>query len=146
MADSSNTQFAIGVHVLTLLSALDGQRVSSEVLAGSAGSNPVHVRRILGRLRDAGLVDSVPGPGGGWLNTRSPEEVTLADVRRALHAGDRVLGVHGAHPDCTVGRQIQAELESIDDRAVEALDRELARTTLADLVTRSNAEDFVTVA
>lgn len=146
MADSSNTQFAIGVHVMTLLSAHDGERVSSEVLAGSAGSNPVHVRRILGRLREAGLVDSIPGPGGGWLNVRSPEEVNLADVRRALHAGDRVLGVHGAHPDCTVGQRIQAELESIDDRAVEALDRELERTTLAELVARSNAGSFVNAA
>jgi Rrf2 family protein len=146
MADSSNTQFAIGVHVLTLLSAFDGQRVSSEVLAGSAGSNPVHVRRILGKLREAGLVDSVPGPGGGWLNTRSPQEVDLADVRRALHAGDRVLGVHGAHPDCSVGQQIQSELEQIDDQAVKALDDQLAKTTLADLVARSNARYFVDAA
>jgi len=146
MADSSNTQFAIGVHVLTLLYASDGERVSSEVLAGSAGSNPVHIRRILGRLREAGLVESSPGPGGGWLNTRDPEDVTLADVRQALHAGDRVLGVHGAHPDCSVGQQIQSELEQIDDRAVEALDRELSRTTLAELVARSNARSFVNAA
>ena len=146
MTSSANTQFAIGVHVMTLLSAHNGERVSSEVLAGSAGSNPVHVRRILGRLREAGLVDSIPGPGGGWLNARDPEEVTLADVRQALHAGERVLGVHGAHPDCTVGQQIQSELEAIDDRAVAALDQELAETTLAELVTRSNARSFVNAA
>ncbi len=146
MAGSSNTQFAIGVHVLTLLSAFNGERVSSDVLAGSAGSNPVHVRRILGRLREAGLVESTPGPGGGWLNTRDPEDVNLAEVRRALHAGDRILGLHGAHPDCSVGQQIQTELERIDDHAVEALDRELARTTLADVVARSDAARFTQAA
>ena len=73
-------------------------------MASSVGSNPVHIRRVLGRLRAAGLVASRPGPHGGWLLLRSPEETTLADVWRVVNGDDPVLGVHEADPNCPIGR------------------------------------------
>jgi Rrf2 family protein len=137
MARPTNTQFALAVHALTLLGADPGTSHSSEFLAASAGSSPVHVRRVLGRLRRVGLVRSRPGPRGGWLLARPIGDVTLADVWRAVNGDDPVLGLHSASPDCTVGQRIQSELVEIDRRAARALVAELSDTTLRELVRRA---------
>jgi Rrf2 family protein len=135
MSRPTNTRFAIAVHVLTMLAGLPRELQSSEVMASSVGSSPVHIRRVLGRLRAAGLVASRPGPHGGWQLLRSPENTTLADVWRVMNGDDPILGVHDAAPNCAVGQQIQANLEDIDRRALAAVEAELATTTLAQLAT-----------
>jgi Rrf2 family protein len=128
-----NTRFALAVHVLTMLAALPRELQRSESMAASAGTNPVHVRRILGRLRDAGLVASRPGPGGGWQLVRAPEATTLRDVWRAVQGDELLLGVHEVSPNCPEGRRIRADLLDIERRAAAAVEAELATTTLADL-------------
>ncbi len=133
MGRPTNTQFALAVHVLTMLAGLPRELQSSEAMAASAGSNAVHIRRVLGRLRNAGMVVSRPGPHGGWQLVRAPAETTLADVWRAVHGDDPVLGLHEANPNCEVGQRIQANLGTIDRRAVAAIEAELGTTTLAEL-------------
>jgi Rrf2 family protein len=139
MGGPTNTQFALAVHMLTLLAGSAPALLSSEDMAGSAGSNAVHVRRVLGGLREAGLVSSRPGVGGGWQLTGDPEATTLADVWRVVHGGDPILGLHGAHPDCTVGQSIQRLLRDVDRRAQRAVAEELATTTIAQLVAQAEA-------
>ena len=125
MSSPANTRFAVAVHVLTMLAGLPHKLQSSEVMAASVGANPVHIRRVLGRLREAGLVASRPGPHGGWRLLRSPEETTLAEVWRVMNREAPVLGVHDASPGCEVGQRIQANLENIDRRALAAIEAEL---------------------
>jgi Rrf2 family protein len=139
MGGPTNTQFALAVHMLTLLAGSAPALLSSEEMAGSAGSNPVHVRRVLGGLREAGLVASRPGVGGGWQLKADPATTTLADVWRVVHGDDAVLGLHGAHPDCTVGQSIQRLLTDVDARARRAVADELATTTIAQLVDEAEA-------
>jgi Rrf2 family protein len=133
MALPTNTQFALAVHVLTMLAGLPRELLTSEGMAASAGSNPVHLRRVLGRLREAGLVTSRPGPGGGWQLVRDPAATTLGDVWRVMNGHDPVLGLHEASPSCPVGRRIHDDLTEIDRRARAAIAAELETTTLADL-------------
>jgi Rrf2 family protein len=142
MGGPANTQFAVGVHVLTLLAAAPGEPQTSELLALSAGSNPVHVRRVLGRLRQAGLVASRPGAKGGWQLVTAADETTLAEVWRAVHGDAAVLGVHEASPACTVGQRIQGALAEVDRRAAQAIEDELSGTTLADVARGTRAGDF----
>lgn len=139
MSGSANTQFAVAAHVLTMLAGLPRELQTSEAMAASVGSNPVHIRRILARLREAGLVASRPGPHGGWQLLVAPEETTLADVWRVINGDHPVLGVHEADPNCEVGQQIQAKLESVDRRALAAVEAELDSTTIASLVDRGDA-------
>src|SRR4051812_40530876 len=134
MPAPTNTQFSLAVHVLTLLGSQAPALVSSDFLAGSAGTSPEHVRRVLAPLRRAGLVRSRPGPSGGWQLDGAGRETTLGEIWRAVHGDEGVLGVHTAAPDCTVGRRIQSELEEIERRAVDALVAELDQVTLGRLV------------
>ena len=82
MARPTSTHFAVAVHVCTYLAsvAATGRAVSSEELAVSANVNPVHVRRVLGPLREAGLVSSRPGPRGGWGLSRPAAGISLAEI------------------------------------------------------------------
>lgn len=139
MARPTNTQFALAVHMLTLLAETAPEQRSSEEMAGSARSNPVHVRRVLAGLREAGLVASRPGVGGGWSLAADPAATTLADVWRVVQRDDPILGLHGANPDCTVGQGVQAALVAVDRRAAAAIEAELATTTIAELAAQAGA-------
>jgi Rrf2 family protein len=134
MPHSTNTQFAVGVHMLTLLADRGPELLSSADMAASADANAVYVRRVLGRLREAGIVSSRPGVGGGWGLVRDPADVTLGDVWRAIQADDRLLGLHQVNPRCEVGQAIQRHLAAIDRRASAAVQSELDRVTVAEML------------
>ncbi len=137
MARSKNTQFAVAVHVLTYLAGETGGRpVSSEELSGSTNVNPVYVRRVLGPLREAGLVRSRPGAHGGWELASAAEDITLARVWRLLQGTDPVLGLHGPDPSCAVGRSVQKSLTALDLVVGDAVATELERFTVHDVLTQ----------
>jgi Rrf2 family protein len=108
--------------------------MSSEEISASVGTNPVYVRRVLGRLRAAGSVASRPGVRGGWRLQREPVAVTLGDVWRVIEGNDSpLLGVHHADPNCEVGQDIQRTLEAIERRTARAVEAELDAIAVADL-------------
>ncbi|MFG2847093.1 Rrf2 family transcriptional regulator [Kitasatospora sp. NPDC048296] len=135
MARSTNTQFAVAVHVLTYLSGVaDGRPVSSEQLSESTNVNPVYVRRVLGPLREAGLVLSRPGARGGWELATDPRSITLAQVWRLLQGADPILGLHGPDPACEIGRGVQKSLTALDRAVSGAVAAELERFTVQDVL------------
>ncbi|MBF8192066.1 Rrf2 family transcriptional regulator [Nonomuraea sp. K274] len=132
MGLSSRT--AVAVHALTMLARWGERSLTSGEIADSLASNPVLVRRILGSLRDAGLVWSTEGRGGGWSLARAPREITLYDAYRAVEEGP-ILSRHPHTPsaECEVGRNIQALLEVEFLDAERAMEERLGRTTIAHL-------------
>lgn len=143
MAPTANTQFAVGVHLLTLLSA--GRLRSSTALSVSVGTNPAHIRRVLGQLRRAGFVRSKPGAAGGTELVLAPSEITLGDVWRAVMGDAPVLGVHSASIDCENGQAIQGILRQVERNATAALAAELDRTTIADVLAATPAGQLLSV-
>ncbi|RLL68028.1 Rrf2 family transcriptional regulator [Streptomyces sp. Z26] len=134
MARSTNTQFAVAVHVLTYLGGAEGRVVSSDELSASTNVNPVYVRRVLGPLRGAGLVRSRPGAHGGWELAADAGDITLERVWQLLQGDDPVLGLHGPAPECPVGRNIQSMLTDLDRRVAAAVSAELRRFTVRDVL------------
>ncbi|NPC96514.1 Rrf2 family transcriptional regulator [Nocardioides sp. zg-DK7169] len=141
MPKPTNTRFAVAVHVLTYLAAVAAAGrptpVGSEELAGSTAVNPVHVRKVLGPLRAAGLVRSRAGAHGGWELAVDPDAVTLAQVWRLLQGDDPVLGIHGPNPACAVGGSMQDVLVDLDRRVADAVVAELAGISLSDALARA---------
>ncbi|HEX2034294.1 MAG TPA: Rrf2 family transcriptional regulator [Chloroflexota bacterium] len=135
MARPTNTQFAVAVHVLTLLAHQPDEPVSSNDMASSVGTNAVHIRRVLAHLRRASLVASRPGIGGGWRLEREASLVTLGDVWRAIQRDDPLLALHDeSNPACPIGRRIQGTLSQVAQRAAHAVAAELDRITVADVL------------
>jgi Rrf2 family protein len=130
-----NSRFAVAVHILTLIAHEGGGPVTSEYIASSVNTNPSLIRRLVAQLTRAGLIRCQMGVGGGALLARPAARITLRDAYRAI--SDRELfGLHREEPDpaCPVGRNIQALLTARFDGAARALQEELARTTIADLL------------
>ena len=133
-----SSRFSVGVHVLTLLAANpQGELLTSDRLAGSVNTNPVVIRRILGQLKQAGLVEVRAAVGGTHLR-RDSASITLLDVYRAVEATDEHLfSMHEQpNPDCLVGRNIQGALDGTLRRAQAALEQELDATTIAQVMAR----------
>jgi Rrf2 family protein len=130
-----NSRFAIATHVLTLLASSEGESLTSEYMASSVNTNPVVIRRVLGRLRDANLVRSHPGPGGGWHLARPARGITLRDVYRAVE-GEGLFAMHASEPNprCPVGTSIQEILIARFDDAQLAMEAALQRTRISHLL------------
>ncbi|AII52095.1 Rrf2 family transcriptional regulator [Hymenobacter sp. APR13] len=132
-----NTRFAVATHILAFLAQSSGQPVSSEVLAGSAGTHPVVVRRLMSTLRNAGLVRTQLGAGGGALLARSPESISLLDVYEAMQEPEPDLfAVSSTKPNahCNLGRVMQHTLEDLLGSAEQAMRQALAAVSVAQLM------------
>ncbi len=131
----NNSRYTVAIHVLTLLAYGGKEPATSEYIAASVNTNPVVIRRLLASLRAAKLVSSQGGPGGGWRLLRSPREITLRDVYRAVE-GSTLFPLHSSTPNqhCPVGGKIQPALMSHFKAAQSALEKDLERTTIADLL------------
>lgn len=144
MPSPTNTQFAVGVHVLTYLAGIaaagEHRPVSSDELSASTNVTPVHVRRVLGPLREAGLVMSKPGQGGGWILGADPASIRVVQVWDLVRGDEPVLGLHGPNPACPVGRGVQAALVDLDRAVSDRVRAELAGVTIADLLQQTLAD------
>ena len=135
---ASSVKFAVGVHILVLLAARGETPSTSAFIASSVNTNPVVVRRLLGRLRQAGLVRITPGPLGGAILRRPASGITLRQVYDALET-QPVIALHeGPNPACPVGRHIGEVLAGVTAAAEEAVHAELAALTLEEIVRRTD--------
>lgn len=131
-----SSRFSIGVHILSLLAINPHEHNTSEWIAGSVGTNPVVIRRVLGQLKKAGLANVKAGSGGATL-ARDLDGITLLDVYRAVEVVDEgeLFHVHEQpNPSCAVGANIEGVLRLMLVKAQEAMEGVLAAVTLAELV------------
>lgn len=61
--------------------------VSSEVLAENICTNPARVRKVMAKLKRAGLVTTREGLDGGYLFNGPADKVTLSMLRRRWRPG-----------------------------------------------------------
>jgi Rrf2 family protein len=132
-----SSRFTVAVHILSLLAVANEAHCTSAWIAESVNTNPVVIRRVIGKLKKAGLVDVRPGTGGAYL-LKDLEEITLLDVYRAVDVVEEGELFHfheQPNPQCPVGSNIQTVLEWILRRAQHAMEQVLAEVTMKQLVT-----------
>lgn len=128
-----NSQLSGVLHVLLHMAEHD-RPSTSEDLAKAMTTNPVVVRRILGGLRDAGLVASEKGHGGGWVIARPLEDITLLQVHEALGAPEVLaIGNRAEAPQCLVEQAVNTALDGVFDQVEAVLRAGFAAVTLAML-------------
>jgi len=122
------------VHVLTLLGKAD-RPLSSRWIAGSVNTNPVVIRQTVKRLREAELVNTMPGSAGGAILQRDPAQISLKDIYR-LTKKETFFGLHPNEPSpyCPVGRNIQAVLIEVFDQMDQLVENALGDITIADII------------
>lgn len=130
-----DTKFSVAVHVLILI--LESPTpINSDQMAGSVGTNASYVRKILGLLKKAGIVDGHRGISGYTLMI-TPEQLTLLQIYQAVmeQPNPHLLDIHQNSSDrCVVGRHIRPVLSGMFSGVEDAFARALAQKTLADCI------------
>lgn len=139
---STSRRFPTAVHVLVALAWQRSELVSSDVLAQSVDTNPVVIRRLIGRLREAGLVRTETGAHGGATLARSPQQITLADVYEAVEEGP-LFQAHAPNTECPIGGSIVQVLETTYGEAEATMLAVLRATTLAQVALTCKEEAAV---
>ncbi len=117
-----------GYAVLALgcIGSCDGKRVFSKEIHECTGIPTPYLRKILFSLGKSGLIEAKRGYRGGFVLARSPGEITLLDVVRAVehdeHVSECLLSLAGCSDEtpCPIRAfwqkeraRIEAELQSI---------------------------------
>ena len=108
--------------------------LTSELIGRMLGTNAVVVRRTLAGLREAGLVRSVKGHGGGWSIACDLSQVSLFDLHQAL--GEPTVFAMGnadENPACLVEQAVNGAMTEAFRDAEALLVARFRSITLADL-------------
>ncbi|MEM7377744.1 MAG: Rrf2 family transcriptional regulator [Pseudomonadota bacterium] len=131
-----------GRYAVTAMFDLALQPASQPVaLADIAGRQDIslsYLEQLFGRLRRAGLVESVRGPGGGYRLARETDAISVAEILRAV---DELLDAthFGGHKNCQ--REQRCPTHNLWQALTAQIEHFLNRVTLADLLVEpGNAE------
>ncbi|MEM9640955.1 MAG: Rrf2 family transcriptional regulator [Pseudomonadota bacterium] len=128
-----NSRLSLALHTLSHMAG-DPTRVrTSSDIAEHAGTNPVVVRRVLGRLREAGLLTSEKGHAGGWLLARDPGSITLADVYLALDESLIATDDIDHASTCTIEYALHRRVSGVMKEIEQSLIHRLGETTISEV-------------
>ncbi len=135
IAMPASCRFAMAVHALAYLGMGKDKCATSQQISLSTNANPVVVRRIMSALQSARLISTQKGPNGGARLLRPPGEISLAEIYRAVQTTEAFSLHHTLpNPECPVGARIQDVLENVFEAAQVALEGELEKTSLRDIL------------
>ena len=136
-----SSRFTIAIHILACIDYFqDSCSVTSEFLAGSIQVNPVIIRQILLKLKSAGFVRVSRGRTGNITLAKELSQITFYDVYQAVEcvsakdeAGTKakLFRFHERpNPQCPVGKNIHAALDSKLDYIQRSMEDELRKITV----------------
>ena len=106
--------------------------VSAREIAERRGIPPRFLEQLFVSLRRAGIVTAVRGAKGGFVLSRTPDEITVLDVVEALE-GPLVASVCDSAREEGCGKSGSCAASDVWARATNALRDVFATTTLASL-------------
>jgi Rrf2 family protein len=128
-----NSRLSLALHTLSHMACDPGHVRTSADIAAHAGTNPV-VRRVLGKLRQAGLLSSEKGHAGGWRLTKPATEISLADVYLALDERFVSGNMEQTEPSqCHIETGLHERVADMLEEIEDSLVRRLRETSIADV-------------
>ena len=130
-----SSRFTMAIHMFTCIETFSDQKMTSDFMAASIGTNPVIVRKLLQQLKAAGLLEVARGTGGVTLK-RPLDEITFLDVYRAVECSpeEELFRFHeNPNPNCQVGRNIHQVLDGKLRQVQSAMENELANIRISDV-------------
>jgi len=129
------TRTRYGLRALASLAAAHntGGKCAREI-ADEQNVSKKYLESILAQLRASGLVRSVRGAHGGYILAREPEEMTVADVVRALEGSLALV-------DCVDDPAICADVETCSTRRVWVEAEQALTSSLEAISISSLAKD-----
>ncbi len=132
-----STKCSVAIHCLIFIHEYgEKEKVTSELLSLSTGSNSVTIRNILSALKKDDVISVKFGTGGATLNCPL-EEITIYRILKAIEPDfiSKLFGVHSLpSPLCPIGKNIQNVLDCSYQKIQNDLCDSLKSITLKDIV------------
>jgi Rrf2 family iron-sulfur cluster assembly transcriptional regulator len=128
-----STKGCYALRVMVYLALEAGKPITRLKMAKREGISAHYLAHLLRRLRQAHLVRSVRGPGGGYMLARDASAIPVADVLRAVEGPLAVSKcvLPGPEPPCP--RAVQCPVHPLWQHLTTAITTLLDGITLEDL-------------
>ena len=130
-----SSRFTMAIHMFACIDTFSEQKMTSDFMAASIGTNPVIIRKLLQQLKAAGLIEVLRGTGG--VTIKKPlEEISFLDIYRAVECApdQELFHFHeNPNPNCPVGKNIHQVLDQRLLQVQKAMEEKLAQMNLADV-------------
>ena len=137
-----SSRFTIALHILTCIEEFKNDyKITSDFLSSSINVNPVVIRRILQKLKAAGIITVARGNVGSMEINKDLKDITFYDVYKAVDCVDDEGLFHfheNPNPLCPVGRNIHNVLDKRLDAIQQAMENEMKKSTLADVINETS--------
>ncbi|WP_137601786.1 Rrf2 family transcriptional regulator [Paucilactobacillus nenjiangensis] len=129
-----STKFSDALHLLVFINVFSDIKITSDLIAISIKTSPVVVRRLIGSLRDAGIIINDPN-NHQPIFAKEPSEITMFDVYLATEGHTALFEIdHDTNAECTVGGNIQEVLNGFYTNAEAAAYKELNRISMQEVI------------
>jgi Rrf2 family protein len=140
-----STKSDYAIKALVRLALADGDApVTARDIVAFTGAPPKFLEQVMHDLRQAGLVESQRGKGGGYVIARDPASVSFADVidlidgrRGPVVARDGAPGSNGGKGRMRGGDQAEALVAPVWHEVRECTRAVLGSATIADAAARA---------
>lgn len=138
-----SSNFLTAIHIMAYLAHKQGSDalVTSEELADTLKNNPVVIRRLISRLKEAQLVNTVRGKKGGFRLSRSASAICLLTVFRAIEGDDPdlfSLANMDKRTGCSpIANSIQLTLNDLLRQSLNEMKKELSSHSVDDVLNQS---------
>lgn len=109
----NNTRFATAIHIMVLLEKYREQWLTSDWIAESININPAIVRKEIGVLKNAGMIESRLGKEGGVKLAKKGEDIFVSDIYVAVKNSELLGKKNHPNPQCSIGKVINKHLEKL---------------------------------
>ena len=130
-----SSRFTMAIHMFACIDTFSNQKMTSDFMAESIGTNPVIIRKILQQLKAAGLVEVTRGTGGVKV-TKPLDQITFLDIYKAVECApeEELFHFHeNPNPKCPVGKNIHGILDKRLLEVQSAMEEKLSKMTLEDV-------------
>ncbi|RGD75769.1 RrF2 family transcriptional regulator [Anaerofustis stercorihominis] len=131
-----NSEFAVSVHALVFLNHHYKEFKTSEEISENICINPSRARKILSKLKKAGLVKTREGSvKGGYSFVLNAANITLLDVYEAI--GNKVVDISwrsgNVNMECLIASGMGDIMDGVYERLDEVCKEELNKITIKDI-------------
>lgn len=110
--------------------------VTSKFLAESVGANPVTIRTVMSKLKDAGIITISQGKSGISLSKKL-SDITFFDIYKAIDCIDDTGLFHfheNPNMECPVGRNIHEAMDKRIQEIQTSMEEQMKKITIEDIV------------
>ncbi|WP_110181121.1 RrF2 family transcriptional regulator [Nocardioides solisilvae] len=137
MRVSAKSDYALRA-LIEMVGRADAKPVSAEELGKAQDIPHGFLQAILADLRKAGVVVSQRGQSGGWRLARDPQQVSVADVIRAVDGP--LVSVYGLRPEAVSYHDSAEVLQHVWIAARSSLREVFEQVSIAQLAARELPE------